>query len=79
MSAHSPDIFGKQETEWMCRLPTTAEMKVIMRGEGAGGGGGGGGGDNDMLSQVYGVCSCVLCSRNNLKFACLFVCSINRR
>ena len=43
----------------MCRLPTTAEMKIIMKGEG-----GGGGGEEDMLSQVYGVCSCVLCSRN---------------
>ncbi len=45
ITAHSPEIFGKQETEWMCRLPTTAEMKVIMRGEGGG----------EMLSQAYGV------------------------
>ena len=37
----------------MCRLPATEEMKTVMQGEG-----GRGGEEEEMLSQVYGVCSC---------------------
>ena len=78
VSSCSPAIFGKQETEWMCRLPSTEEMERVMQGEK------GGEEEEDMLSQVYGKTDqtdyCVMSTSFNVNgFTYDIDCTITRR